>query len=422
MEKFKEVSVLILQSAVMVCITLFAVIPFSCRMSEEGVTVYDGDYTAPVIESIEVLDEKTVQMNFSEGVKVGSVVISRMTKTISDSMEHSTTKKSSKAIEAATAIIEENEKTETAEKAEVAEKEKVKETVKESEVVKDENQSDTLSEIPERINAKAEVSEDGCTVTYTIEEECKIGESYEIFGTVEDKTGNSLTFCVPFTGYNSRVPELIFTEVQIKYAKGTDKGKTVYRGEFVELLALCDGNLGGLELVGGADGDSKKYVFPAVEVSQGEVILVHLRTVDEGCVNEVGDNLNEAFAPYAIDGIRDLWSENTSSRFNDDSDVILLRNSVTDTVLDAFMYVSEDAVEWKKGPAALAKEAAESGIYESDSIENAVLNYKTTAKKSFRRIDVDDILDAVMEGLEYEYPVKQISDNWEVSAVSPGSL
>ena len=379
MKKYGVFLVLMLQSCVLVLATLLCVLPVSCRMSEEGVTVYDGDYSAPVIESIEVLDEKTVQMNFSEGVKIGSVVVSKFIGGISDSILHSDTEKVSDAIEAAGGEFG-------------------------------------------RLEVEAEVSEDGHTVTYTMQEECEVGEPYELYGTVEDETGNSLTFCVPFTGYNSRVPDLIFTEVQIKYAKGSEKGNTVYRGEFVELLALSDGNLGGLELAGGADGESKKYDFPAVEVSQGEIILVHLRTVGEGCVNELGENLDEATAPFSVNGVRDLWSENTTARFNDDSDVIVLRNSATDTVLEAFMYAVEEATEWKKGPAALAKEAVSAGIYETEGTENAAINYKTTAKKSFIRLDAAQILSDVLEGNDYEDPVKQSAENWEVGTVTPGTL
>ena len=379
MKKYKELLLLLLQTCLLVCITVVAVLPVSCKMSEEGVTVYDGDYSAPVIESIEVLDEKTVQMNFSEGVKIGSVVVSKFIGGISDSILHSDTEKVSDAIEAAGGEFG-------------------------------------------RLDVEAEVSEDGLTVTYTMQEDCEVGEPYEIFGTVEDETGNSLTFCVPFTGYNSRVPDLIFTEVQIKYAKGSEKGNGVYRGEFVELLALCDGNLGGLELVGGADGESKKFVFPAVEVSQGELIMVHLRTVGEGCVNELGENLDEATAPYAVPGVRDLWSENTTARYNDDSDVIILRNSATESVLEAFMYAVEDASEWKKGPVVLAKEAAAAGIYDGEGIEYAAINYKTTPKKSFIRLDASQILSDILEGNDYVYPINQCAENWEVGNVTPGTL
>ena len=49
----------------------------------------------------------------------------------------------------------------------------------------------------------------------SMEESCEIGAHYELYGCVSDKIGNSLTFCVPFTGYNFFVPKLIMSELQI---------------------------------------------------------------------------------------------------------------------------------------------------------------------------------------------------------------
>ena len=150
--------------------------------------------------------------------------------------------------------------------------------------------------------------------------------------------------------------------------------------------------------------------------------MVHLRTVGEGCVNELGENLDEATAPYAVSGVRDLWSENTTARYNDDSDVIILRNSATESVLEAFMYAVEDASEWKKGPVVLAKEAAAAGIYDGEGIEYAAINYKTTPKKSFIRLDASQILSDILEGNDYVYPINQCAENWEVGNVTPGAL
>lgn len=379
MSRWKGPLILLLQTFVLTAVTLLCVIPFSCRVSEEGIIFVGGDYVSPVLEDVSVIDERRVNLTFSEKVKLRSFVVSEQLNEISDSSEHSQTAELSPALKAASGAYG-------------------------------------------KVESECIVSEDGCTITCCAADFYEVGKSYEIFGTVEDKAGNSLTYCVPFSGFNSRVPKLIMTEVQIKYAKGSDKGKTIYRGEFVELLALSDGNLAGLELEGGADGEAKKYVFPAVEVTKGEVLLLHLRTVGDGCFNETDDNLNAATAPHSAKQIRDLWSENTGARFNDDSDILILKDSISGTLLDAFMYATEDAAEWKKGPAALVKLVAESGIYESGSINEAAVNYKTSPLKSFTRLDAADIRTAVLNGQNLEYPVKASADNWAVRDVSPGSL
>lgn len=374
--KRKEIIILLSQTFVLCFCVFLCVIPVSCKLTEEGIRITAGDYVAPVIENLEVLDGRTLRMDFSERIKVNSVVVSKMIKNISDSMEHSDSQEASQALLAAggrNGCIE----TET------------------------------------------ELSEDGLSVTFKLEKDCEIGENYELFGVAEDVTGNSLTFCIPFVGYNSRIPELIMTEVQIKFTGKSGK-KEVNRAEFVEFLVLKGGNLGGLELAGGMDGEAKKYCFPPVDVETGSVILVHVRTAGDGCVDE-RENLNAATAAFSADGVLDLWSENTEARFNDTADVILLRNNAGD-ILDAFMYADEKTVEWKKGALTFAGQAVAAGIYEGEEISEAAVNKSTTSLKSFTRQDAQALQSAVKAGESYSYPVKNNKSLWQVMSVSPGVL
>ena len=379
LKKIREPLLLLLQTLLLVTLTLLCVVPFSCKVSEEGIIFVGGDYVSPVLEEVLVLDEKNVMITFSEKIKLKSFTVSERLKEISDSSEHSDTLELSPALRAASGAYG-------------------------------------------RVEAECFLSEDGCTITCSAVDRYEVGKAYEILGTVEDRAGNSLTYCVPFTGFNSCVPQLIITEVQIKGAKGSQNGNPIFRGEFVEFLALTDGNLAGLELVGGADGEAKKYLFPPMPVSKGEVFLVHLRTSGDGCVNELEEDLNAATAPHSAKGIRDLWSENTAARLNDSSDVIILRNSISDKLLDAFMYAVEDEVEWKKGRSELARAAVEAGIYSTGDISEAVLNVKTSPLKSFSRLDANDIRSLALSGQSYEYPVRAAVDNWVVKETSPGTL
>ena len=379
LKKIREPLLLLLQTLLLVTLTLLCVVPFSCKVSEEGIIFVGGDYVSPVLEEVLVLDEKNVMITFSEKIKLKSFTVSERLKEISDSSEHSDTLELSPALRAASGACG-------------------------------------------RVEAECFLSEDGCTITCSAVDRYEVGKAYEILGTVEDRAGNSLTYCVPFTGFNSCVPQLIITEVQIKGAKGSQNGNPIFRGEFVEFLALTDGNLAGLELVGGADGEAKKYLFPPMPVSKGEVFLVHLRTSGDGCVNELEEDLNAATAPHSAKGIRDLWSENTAARLNDSSDVIILRNSISDKLLDAFMYAVEDEVEWKKGRSELARAAVEAGIYSTGDISEAVLNVKTSPLKSFSRLDANDIRSLALSGQSYEYPVRAAVDNWVVKETSPGML
>ena len=150
------------------------------------------------------------------------------------------------------------------------------------------------------------------------------------------------------------------------------------------------------------------------------MLLVHLRTAGDGCVDE-RENLNAATAAHSADGVLDLWSENTAARLNDSSDIILLRNNAGD-ILDAFMYAEEGTLEWKKGALTFAGQAVAAGIYDGEEVSEAAVNKSTTSLKSFTRLDAEALQSAVKAGGEYPYPVKNNKSLWKVMSVSPGVL
>ena len=378
MIKLKEFLILAAQTLILVLVTLFCVAPISCKLTEEGIRFVGGDYVAPSIEMVEVIDERTVQMNFSEGIKISSVVVSKMVEEISDSMEHSGTESLSPAIAAAGGEFG-------------------------------------------TVDVATSVSEDGTAVTFSMKEDCEIGQAYEIYGVVEDKTGNTLSFCVPFTGYNSRLPNVVMTELLVKYGSGTVKKETVYRCEFVELLALTDGNLAGLEIVSGSDGEKKKYQIPPVEVKAGEVVVVHLRSVGEGCITET-ENLNESTGQHSAKNCRDIWSSNEGSCLNDKSDVVILRNGPDGAIMDAFMYAEDGAEAWKKGCQSFAESVAEAGIYSSSDISEASSSRGVSPLQSFQRKNAASLKEAALAGTLEEYPLANNSEFWKISSAKPGAL
>ena len=101
MKKWGNVLLLGFQTIVLCVVTLLCVIPFSCKVSEEGIIFVGGDYASPFLEEVTVLDERTVTMAFSEKVKLKSYTVSQQIEDISDSFEHSVTKELSPAIKAA---------------------------------------------------------------------------------------------------------------------------------------------------------------------------------------------------------------------------------------------------------------------------------------------------------------------------------
>lgn len=383
MKTWKYLCILIVQTLLLTFLTILCVVPLSCRVSEEGIMLLGGDYVSPVLEEVNVLDEKRVCMSFSEKIKIKSFVVSEKIKEISDSSEHSQTIELSPALKAAAGGYG-------------------------------------------KVGTECSLSEDGCKVTFSASDRYEVGKDYEIFGVVEDKAGNSLIFCVPFCGYNSRLPRLVMTELQPKYKKYKEE----YRCEYVELLALTSGNLSGLELYSGADGDAKKYDFPALELEAGQLLLLHLRNAGKGAVTEE-ENLNESTAAHSAKNVRDIWSSNDKARLSDSADIIVIRNSVDGSILDAIMYAPEDASEWGKGTLLLADQVLESGIYESVEVCDVEVNagLGSSAQYSFSRTDAQELQeqakagDFMEGGASFEaYPVKRTSETWTVKKVNPGIL
>ena len=259
---------ILLQAVFISAITILSVLPISCKVSTEGIELSSGDYDAPTLKDLKVIDEKTLEIEFSEWVRIRSVIVSPYIEGVSDSFERSITNELSRAIASAT------------------------------------GQNGA-------IRCSVETSDDGRVVTFIMEDSTVVGKCYEILGIVEDSNGNSLTFCVPFTGFNPNIPNVLITEIQPKY-KGTENKVPVYKCEYAELLILEDGNLAGLEVFFASYEAKCRFVLPAVDVKKGEVILVHLRTAGDGCISETGDELNLSTRFYSNTKARDLWSENKS--------------------------------------------------------------------------------------------------------------
>ena len=91
MKKWGSLVILLVQTVFLVGITVFCVVPVSCKVSEEGILFVGGDYVSPVLEDVTVIDDKTVQISFSEKIRLVNFVVSEQIEDISDSSEHSET-------------------------------------------------------------------------------------------------------------------------------------------------------------------------------------------------------------------------------------------------------------------------------------------------------------------------------------------
>lgn len=345
MKNLKTIILSFIQTTLITGITLFSVMPFSCKVTTEGIQLVGGDYASPQIESIEVVNEKSLRVTFSEKVKVSGAVLSPFMEGISDSIEHSETIELSTALKAA---------------------------------------SGCYGKIPVTVDNEA----DGESLLFNFAVPTTVGKAYELYAVVEDQVGNTLTFTTKFSGYNPRIPKLIMTEV---FISNESSNKTKYRTEFVEFLALSDGNLSNLKLYSASKGIDKGYDFPSVEVRKGEIILVHLRTKGEGCISEEGEDLSLATGGNSNNGVRDLWSANTEACLTKAADTMVLINKGSGQILEQMSY---------------------------DEFTNEV---KSSVTKSLQRQDSKRIYEK-MNAEEIEYPLPAGASSWKTDTYSPGTL
>lgn len=381
-EKLRQFLMIAAETLVLVGIVLAAVAPVSCKITEQGISIVGGDYTPPVLQDFTVVDSKTVRLEFSEKVSVYDYVVAQVTDDLFSSEEHSGTLDLSPAIERASGVY---------------------------------------GSVPCSLSA----GEDG-TVLITLEQDMEAGQGYEFYSEVRDKTGNSLTLAVPFSGYNSRVPQLIMTEIQtesVSSQRAAEKAAGIYRNEFVEILVLKEGNLAGLELCSANDGETKKYLFPPVEVKRGEVFVVHMRVRGNGCISETGDDLDAATSSYTTAQVRDLWTDLETTTLGNKTDIILLRNRADRKLLDAVMYRASNIQAWTKLMLDYSNLVDSSGIYESGDVENAFVTDNMSNSKTMYRVDAAELRQRVLDGQEPELPVRSGPEVWAVlDQPDPGSL
>lgn len=209
------------------------------------------------------------------------------------------------------------------------------------------------------------------------------GEPYLLHGEAEDTNGNTLSFSVPVTGYNGRVPLLVLSEIRTAYTKG--------KAEFVELYAVTSGNLAGITLFSAYDGQADSYQFPAAEIQAGEYITLHMRALEDGCIDETEADLNAATAGEALADARDFWVQNTSARIGD-SDILLLYNDFTGKIIDCAAYSESEKTDWKNDAMRrAAEEAHAAGMWPSAAVSGALCSDGATPTRTISRQNIPEI-------------------------------
>jgi hypothetical protein len=122
----------------------------------------------------------------------------------------------------------------------------------------------------------------GTVVTIGVTEQVP-GLRYALEAEAEDSRGNTRAFLAEFYGFNPRVPRILINEF---ITRGSDA-----HPDLVELILLSDGDMGGLVICQGTDGDfENRLVFPSFPVKAGDFILVHFKPSGQpGELDETSD-------------------------------------------------------------------------------------------------------------------------------------
>lgn len=327
----------------------FSVFPFSCKMTEEGIVLLSGDLVSPKINSWSVAGSNSLELRFSEKVKMNEV-----------------------AICVAGNAAREN----------IFDRDGM-----------DFGDGDDLRDgvgflDADKIYPEVQFYDDGKTVVVKSQEALAVGKKYELYAEIEDVAGNTLNFAVPFLGYNSRVPKIAIFAVHPKYSSSKRNGETVYKNEFVELYVATAGNLAGVKIVSAVDGEAKSFTLPPLEVKAGTFVTVHMRRRGDGCVSETPENLRLCRQEYASDTSLDLWSQNAAACLGDSADIITLVNTADGVIIDAVAYAPGGSDEWATDKLlAAAENAVAAGVWDSAFPKNAVCSDDLTASKMIVRTD-----------------------------------
>jgi hypothetical protein len=187
--------------------------------------------------------------------------------------------------------------------------------------------------------------EGGDEVTVVFAKKLEEGRKVTADIIVEDSGMNTLNVIVPFRTRNDRMPRLLFNELRTEYTKP--------KAEFVEFLSQGSGNLGGMRLfIAGHSLTTPVYEFSPTEVKAGEYIVLHLRTVEEDCLDETGADLALSGGTEAQNDARDFWLSGNKKLLHKTDALWLVDQD--NKIIDAILLTEKTDARWSSDKVAEA--------------------------------------------------------------------
>ncbi len=228
--------------------------------------------------------------------------------------------------------------------------------------------------------------------------EFKIGEAFELTGSVEATDKSVLDFTLALKGQNSKPAKLIFT--QIKFGSTKNYG-------FIKFKVVEGGNLFGLKLLMPANSKAAEYSFPIAEVKKGENIAYHwfLGDGQDSAVDEVNFE-GECVDKWAFRDARDFWG-NFKKFTPKRSNALVLKTSDGGDIQDAVLILNPKEDNWgKEEISAVAEEAGEAGFWQPDGEAENALKVNITPSKMIVRANLNKIKHTASEWSLQKAPKK----------------
>jgi len=175
---------------------------------------------------------------------------------------------------------------------------------------------------------------DSTTLALIPQSELIPGHLYKAALTVEDLSGNSCRFILPFWGWNPRLPGVLINEMN---PKGSDSNP-----DCIELYFTKGGNTAGLCLYYGTRNYyDYRYVLPDLEVNDGDYLIIHCRRkfLDE----EVSEYEDKAVSggKLSSDDAWDLWLPEDQG-LSGANGVLTIYNTPGGILQDGVVYTDRD--------------------------------------------------------------------------------
>ncbi len=380
--------IFMMAAAVCLCVS-----GFGCHITSEGVEIIGGDYSTPKFTELSVVGTDCVKLSFTDRVNLKELSVCKVT---DDNSEEIGTEEKVLKIEEVLPDAEQKSAQHKAAETESSEQE--------SEVPADKN------------NAENENAGDS-PAEYLVffEKPLEPSVEYILYAVAEDDRNNTLSFSVGFYGLNDNLAELLLSEIR------TDMTKL--KVEFVELFALKSGNTGGMVLECCNGSKKLEYVMPAVDVKAGDYIVVHLRSTEDGCADEM-ESYDKCKATDCSDTAVDLWVEGNTKQVSKNGCVIL-RERTGSSPCDIICFLESSKTAWPSDIIEESvKEAFECGVWkDGDTFETAFCSDKATTARTITRTGLSELLNLAESG-KLEFPVPVSAENWIIAGgvkATPGT-